>query len=117
MKFEKIFSSFFLKHFQKKNFFLAVSVCTYSKTLRNTVSVLYGSIGICLNRTLYCYLFYMYASDTAMHQPKTVHYIAMAYTLYLFQCSFVSLSQNKGSNLHLYVLALSRRVKFCVVSL
>ena len=30
-----------------------------------------------------------------MHQPKAVHYIAMVYTVYLFQRYFVSLSRIK----------------------
>ena len=37
----------------------------------------------------------MCANETAMHQPKVVHYLATLYTMYLFQPCFV---QNKDSN-------------------
>ena len=44
---------------------------------------------------LYSYLLYMCANETAMHQPKALHYIATVYTMKIFQCSFVSLSSVK----------------------
>ena len=70
----------------------------YSKTPLNAdplndISVLSGSIGISLNRTLYWYLLYMCANETAIQQPKVVHCIATVYTMYIFQPSFVSLSR------------------------
>ena len=55
----------------------------------NAVSVLHGWIGISLNRTLYWYLLYKCANETAMHQPKAVHYIATVYAMYLYQRSIV----------------------------
>ena len=35
-------------------------------------------------------MLYMRANETAMHQPKAVHYIATMYSMYLFQRSSVS---------------------------
>ena len=37
----------------------------------------------------------MYANETAIHQPKGLHYIATVYTMKIFQYSFVSLSSVK----------------------
>ena len=70
----------------------------YSKTPFNAASVLRGIIRIPLKRALYWYLLYMCANETAMHQPKAVHYIGKMYTMNLFQRSFVSLSRIKISN-------------------
>ena len=47
----------------------------YSKTPLNaapfnTISILRGSTGIPLNRTLYWYLLYMCVNENAIHQPK-----------------------------------------------
>ena len=65
----------------------------YSKTPPYAVSVLRCSIRIPLNRTLYGYLLYVCANETAMHQPKAVHYITTVYSMYIFHHSLVSLSR------------------------
>ena len=73
----------------------------YNKTplyaaMLNAVLLLRDSIGISLNRTVYWYLLQMWeAIETAMHQPKAVHYLATVYIVYLFQRPFVSLSKTK----------------------
>ena len=44
----------------------------------------------------------MCANETAMHQPKAVHYMATVYTMNLFQRSFASLPRIKIPTVLLY---------------